>query len=545
MHLLKQLKRNFLQLMFLGLVETQWLWDNTIITEKKLDNNNHNLSLDQQKNYDKIQELQNRLDFVWAKEKLTQKTVEILYKWLSWDPSIKDDPEALPTIKLFQRYSQEFQKAKDDKKITESELIELKSTLTEIWDKFEYNLWIENNWNKMQFDNEKLKYISSKEFLQLSENDRLQYVTKGNVDSENVSNWSVKDIEISFDQDWDWKINKEFYMLTTLWQILPSEVRQVLSDGQTFTRLWLNWEFYSWSKRLTIHDKTKITIDKIWSQEELKLIDLENERKYNDFVSKNTEYKDDKFTQTIKETFSKWIDKENELLFILNWKSKNLENSTPEDLKKLLVVSKYLKNSWFLDDYIDAWELVSKLEDIIDTLNRYWKWLKYSIWNDWNVKFSLNQSWLPEWIELEANQEKFTKIALSQLWVNEFDWWADKYFSGIWQWNLNSRDNPWCGAFVNWCLKQSGYPTTWGLSAKEFIWETWYGHVWIKLWNKLLWWNQWNKVSLMNINKPIVWYAIPTENWLKVQKPAWNLSEIPDWAILVFDRKTKRDKNFA
>ena len=48
----------------------------------------------------------------------------------------------------------------------------------------------------------------------------------------------------------------------------------------------------------------------------------------------------------------------------------------------------------------------------------------------------------------------------------------------------------------------------------------------------------------MNINKPIIWYAIPTEDWLKEYKWVINKDEVPDWAIIVFGR-TKRDKNMA
>jgi hypothetical protein len=32
---------------------------------------------------------------------------------------------------------------------------------------------------------------------------------------------------------------------------------------------------------------------------------------------------------------------------------------------------------------------------------------------------------------------------------------------------------------------------------------------------------------------------------MEIKKPAWDLQNIPDWAIIVFDRNTKSDKNMA
>ncbi len=512
-------------------------------TQNQVDTSN--LTPEQLRVYEKIESLKKTLEWLKYQEAFSKKSAQILWTKMKNDSSIKTDPEAKPTIDLYNRYVARFNEAVKKWGDIKAELASLESDVTKSTDKAEFESWVDEKWEKLKFDNEKLKTISSKEFLSASEDERLQYVTKDNVDSNSVSSGSVKDVTFSFDQDGDGQINKELYMLTTAWQVLPKEVREVTKDGQTYSRIWLKWEFYSGDKRLTIHDKTNVTIDKIWTPEELNSLEQANFKKYNEFVEKNSEFSDEKYTQTLKEAFSKWIEKENELKYLLTWDWKNLQNSSPAELEKLLVVSMYLKNGGFLDDYADAWEIVSTLQDIIDAVKKYWKWLKYSVWEDWNIKFTLNDKWLPEWLEwVETSLEKFTQIALSQLGTTEFNWWADKYLSWHWKW-LNSRNTPWCAAFVNWTLTQAWYKWTWWLSAKEFIWESGYGHVWIKLWDKLLWWNQWNKVSLMNINKPISWYAIPTPEWLKVVKPAWDKKDIPDWAILVFDRNVKKDRNFA
>jgi len=157
--------------------------------------------------------------------------------------------------------------------------------------------------------------------------------------------------------------------------------------------------------------------------------------------------------------------------------------------------------------------------------------------------------WTPiewfDWVNVEPSLKEFAETALSQMWTSETDWWADIYLKELWYKNLNSRNTPWCAAFINWSLKQCWFEGTGWLAAKWFIEGSWSGHVWIKFWDKVLWWNQWDKVSMMSINKPIIWYAIPSKEWLDIHKPAWDISKIPDWAIIVFDRSEGKDKNMA
>ncbi len=267
-----------------------------------------NLTPEQQEVQNKIDELRKKLDSIWATEKITKKAVEILYKWLTWDSSIKDDPEAKPTIELLERYKKAFEQAKKDRKITEVELISITETISKMWDKLEFSAWIDEKWVKLKYDTEKLKTISSKDFLSLIENERLQYVTKDNVDGNSLSSGSVKDIAFSFDQDWDGQLNKELYMLTTAGQVLPKEVREVTKDWEKYIRVWLKWEFFNWEKRLTIHDKTNITINKIWTPDELNNLEQENLKKYNEFVEKNSEFNDEKYKNAIVEALEKDIE---------------------------------------------------------------------------------------------------------------------------------------------------------------------------------------------------------------------------------------------
>ncbi|MDD2907117.1 MAG: hypothetical protein PHH98_00615 [Candidatus Gracilibacteria bacterium] len=266
------------------------------------------LSPEQQEVQNKIDELTNKLEIIGATEKITKKAVDILFRGLTGDSTIKTDPEAKPTIELLERYKKAFEQAQKDRKITEADLKSITESLSKMGDKLEFSAGIDEKGEKLKYDTEKLKTISSKDFLSMPEDQRLQYVTKNNVDSNSISSGSVKDLTFSFDMDNDGKINKELYMLTTAGQVLPKEVREVTKDGQTYSRIGLKGEFYNGEKRLTIHDKTNISINKIATTEELNNLSEANQKKYNEFVEKNPEYKDEKFKNIITEAIDKDIE---------------------------------------------------------------------------------------------------------------------------------------------------------------------------------------------------------------------------------------------
>lgn len=480
-------------------------------------------------NADKVQKLREELktldDII---KRVVWRRIDILEKKLyaQWNPKDAEYEQVLSTIK---RLKAEIPTLTKDADWVRNELNQL------LWN-------AEKEIRKISPDEmKKLKTIDNSKFLEIPMEKRLQYITKNWVDSSEISNWSVKDVEFTF--TFDGQFNRELYEYTTAWQVLPKDVREVSSWWEKFERIWVNWEFYNKDKRLTIHEWTQVNIDKLWDKEELSKLEKQAEEKYNKFIEANPKYKEEQYTDAIKEMYNKWLWDE-DVLLVLNFSYKELEKLDKEKAEKLLVVTRHLDNSWFLDDFMDAWEIITKLEEILAVLRQYGQNLKYKMNDKWEVKFDLNEKWLPEWLDSMPGLEKFRQIALSQLWTTEHNWWANKYFSETWFWNIDARNTPWCAAFVNRCLKMSWFEWTHSMAAKSFIKWEWFGHVWIKLWDKILWWNQWNKVSLGRINKPIVWYAIPTENWLEIHKPVWNPNEIPDWAIIVFDR-TKKDKNMA
>lgn len=504
------------------------------ITENKKNDEVKSDSLDLSKlspeDQEKVKELQKQFENIKLSQKFVWWMERRLKEWLikEWDPKDKEYHEVAEKIKKLQI---ELQKYWAESNNISKELDKM------LWQVNEEISKVSPEETQM------LKKIESPDFLSMSIDRRLSYITKDNNSVEDIVSWKTKNIEFNF--TFDWEFNKNLYMLTTAGQVLPKEVREVTSSWEVYERMWINWEFYSKSsnQRLLIKQWTQIEVSKIWDKKELDMMEKETQKKYNEFVEKNPEYKKPEYQNTITEIFNKWLD-ETEAKFILTWDYTKISNLNPENAKKILVVTKYLDNAWLLDDFNSAWEVIKKLEEIINVIKKYWEWLKYSISDKWEVKFQFNESWLPEWLDIHPDLQNFIKVWLSQIWTNEYDRWADKYFSESWFWNLNSQEVPWCAAFVNWTLKKSWFEGTHSMLAKSFLWETWSWHVWIKLWDKVLWWNQSNKVWLMSIKKEPAWFAIPTANWLEMHKEKLPLDKIPDWAILVFDRNSS-NKNFA
>jgi len=155
-----------------------------------------------------------------------------------------------------------------------------------------------------KLSNEKMQSMNNREFLSISPERRLENITKNNIKSEYISAWTVESLEFSF--TFDWVYNRELYLKTTAWQVLPKEVWELKIGSEVYTRKWLKWEFFTaWNKRLIIHEWTKIDIEKIRTKEEVEKINKENETNINIFkkspdYEKNGKWFDDIVSEAIK-----------------------------------------------------------------------------------------------------------------------------------------------------------------------------------------------------------------------------------------------------
>ena len=223
--------------------------------------------------------------------------------------------------------------------------------------------------------------------------------------------------------------------------------------------------------------------------------------------------------KTLKE-FDSFMNEHSDVLTLSN-------DSTKEEISKNMdKYAEIVKNNPNDAEAVTIFNFLSKI-----FWDSTWNGLNY--WNWWWV--------LPDWLDkLPPSIEKVLKVATSQIGVSEHWGWADKYLQELWHNRISKWDeNAWCAGFVNWVLMKSWMEHSSSLSSQDFINWHWKWHVWFKIWNQLLWWNQWDQVSLKGFNASAVkWYVMPGEpNEIFRRWDAWfDQNKIPDWAICVFSR---------
>lgn len=190
-----------------------------------------------------------------------------------------------------------------------------------------------------------LKTTTNKEFLSVPLDKRLQYLTKAHTDTAEVSSWQVKELEFNF--TFDGEFNKELYLKTTAWQLLPKEVWSVTYGDIVYSRNWLWGEFFDKSgNRLIIHDWTKIQVWPLRTADEIEKIITENLNKAESFATSNP-WSDKELAL---EAYNKWIDpKFANLLFKdklawLTWDAKKIEI-------EILLTQFSRVMDYYIDDY--------------------------------------------------------------------------------------------------------------------------------------------------------------------------------------------------
>ncbi len=181
----------------------------------------------------------------------------------------------------------------------------------------------ESQSGRQELSNEYLQKVTNNDFLKVDFEKRLQYLTSPKVNFNEVRVWKTQNIRFTF--TFDWKFNRELFMKTTAWQVLPPEINEIKVWNTLYTRYWLKWEFFSWNNRLIIKEWTEIEIPKTRTKEEFTEIEKANETSYNEIIKTNPQAD----TSIIKESISRWIDPKFALLAF--WKR---YKQIPENEKK-------------------------------------------------------------------------------------------------------------------------------------------------------------------------------------------------------------------
>lgn len=286
----------------------------------------------------------------------------------------------------------------------------------------------ESQSGRQELSNEYLQKVTNNDFLKVDFEKRLQYLTSPKVNFNEVRVWKTQNIRFTF--TFDWKFNRELFMKTTAWQVLPPEINEIKVWNTLYTRYWLKWEFFSWNNRLIIKEWTEIEIPKTRTKEEFTEIEKANETSYNEIIKTNPQAD----TSIIKESISRWIDPKfallafwkryekvsgNETKPILEdmftefdryrgsfWQSNELKNWKYSENLVLWILAKYNKDSWETDakaygipeikitDYKSNWEryIALKPDEIenSDSLAEwgYLKWEKLLANKDFSDKLN-------------------------------------------------------------------------------------------------------------------------------------------------------------
>jgi len=184
----------------------------------------------------------------------------------------------------------------------------------------------------------RMKTISGREFLNAPREERLKFITKGNIDSKDVHENGTKSLECTF--TYDGTYNHELYARTTAGQVFPENVRIVESWWISYQRLGIDGEFFSESgRRLLIHEGTKIDISNFASPEDLELLRNANREKLGEYAGTPNE-------SLALTSLGKWYDPK----FIVTVLGERLQN-IPENQKRAEIESLFGDIAHLRDKY--------------------------------------------------------------------------------------------------------------------------------------------------------------------------------------------------
>ena len=316
-----------------------------------------------------------------------------------------------------------------------------------------------------------------------------------------------------------------------------------------------DWDTNLWNKKEKINlliDKVKINLlidEWLITRGEVKWI--------YDNIGNEDDLKKEFLSISNKEEFDKFLENNSELL---SWKL-----VTKEDIEE-----QYDKNQEKRESEENQEDSV---ENIIDKLFIELLWrddgikLREWLWEDFIIELINSLS------EMSEPKQRFIVTLISQYWINENKWEADKYFKDLWykyKWDKTA----WCAAIINWSLQKAwvetiqetlerentdfkGYEDAFvNIRALAFANTKANGHVAVKIWdNMYIWWNQsretderrddkvwtYNKWEVTirkgeNINLSLWYREILDNNQLGPFIKEKNSKNIPIWSIVVFAR---------
>jgi len=294
---------------------------------------------------------------------------------------------------------------------------------------------------------EKLKTISSREFLKIPENERLKHITKSQIDSSKVWNWEIKEMEFSF--TFDNKFNRELYIRTTAWQVLPKEVKEVKVWEEIYSRTWLKWEFFNWrNNRLTIHEDTKLEVTKLRDAKEIADIESKNLTILSNYKNENKDNQTNLFDDLLKWSIDKWIDPK--FAMFVFWDS--IKDMPILSMDRHVKVEEFLTDYYRIKNSFPEWNW-NILEDSDDRNNFVLSLLKETNenWKEKAKEYWINEEKIEKYSKMKSNSLNidFTKLT----WTN-LSWLDFRPLSSKYPWEASIKNNnpaglTWNSTFAN------------------------------------------------------------------------------------------------
>ena len=311
---------------------------------------------------------------------------------------------------------------------------------------------------------EVLASLSNNQFLGIQRESRLQHVTKPSKIASEIR-WGDS-ITISF--TYQGKLNRELYLQTTAWQVLPPTVKEVVSMGNTWVRNWLLWEFFAKNgKRLIIHDSTPLVMSRVLSEDERKQEEL-------NAVTTVAWYKENAYYDTI-----------------LEWQKRGI----PAKITLALIINQLDGNNNLEKERILMEQIFTQLERIKDYFITDYPNQQF----DWN---SLSPEFLAYYLNFQSS--KIDTSTLNSLWITEdihkkFSvlggtrivgaYWTNK---PLWDWVKLMEDLTWNESidlankiFGKWPATELLIKLDWwnGIMIRRMI-ALWFHEGWLQFWRQ-------------------------------------------------------------
>lgn len=294
----------------------------------------------------------------------------------------------------------------------------------------------------------RMETISHNDFLSIIKVERLAYITDPKVIAKSITDTQKIIFDFSFGS---WKVNRDLYLLTTAGQVLPDIVSTIVSNGITYSRSSLQWEFFtsSW-KRLIVHDNTEINITKTRDSEEILSLMSNIENQKTSYLLKDIDMDENTLSQSI----ANWFDPElvsSLWLIFFQWKP-NVTDEMREDF-----FTQIDREIWYAN-------INSPVVDKNNLSDQNKELLKQSMFAPTQIESLLNGSdlWFKSfpWLETLASTKSIPIEVLYGLWQVES---SQGY--GV----LSTAESKWRRSYGYFQILWENYSALWYSSKKEMV----------------------------------------------------------------------------